>query len=73
MISGKVNGAVGGDSCTAKDGGPYDVKVDLLSSSGDLVSSVLTSETGNYVFTNILPGLRWLLSIVNLSSFDIFP
>ncbi|CAA7388395.1 unnamed protein product [Spirodela intermedia] len=56
MISGKVNGAVGGESCAAKDGGPYDVKVDLLSSSGDLVSSVLTSETGNYAFTNIIPG-----------------
>uniref|UniRef100_A0A1D1Y1N7 Nodal modulator 1 n=1 Tax=Anthurium amnicola TaxID=1678845 RepID=A0A1D1Y1N7_9ARAE len=56
MISGKVKGAVGGESCSLKDGGPPDVKVELLSPSGDLLSSVVTSETGDYTFTNINPG-----------------
>ncbi|KAK7284568.1 hypothetical protein RJT34_19316 [Clitoria ternatea] len=55
-ISGRVVGAVGGESCPVKNGGPSNVKVELLSSSGDLVSSVLTSSSGSYLFKNIIPG-----------------
>ncbi|XP_061366169.1 uncharacterized protein LOC133309420 [Gastrolobium bilobum] len=55
-ISGRVVGAVGGESCSVKNGGPSNVKVELLSPSGDLVSSVLTSPSGDYLFTNIIPG-----------------
>ncbi|BAT86244.1 hypothetical protein VIGAN_04387700 [Vigna angularis var. angularis] len=55
-ISGRVVGAVGGESCSIKNGGPSNVKVDLLSLSGDLLSSVLTSSSGSYLFTNIIPG-----------------
>ncbi|KAK3034632.1 hypothetical protein RJ639_033587, partial [Escallonia herrerae] len=55
-ISGKVVGAVGGESCSHKTGGPSNVNVELLSRTGDLVSSVLTSPTGSYSFTNIIPG-----------------
>ncbi|XP_062143584.1 uncharacterized protein LOC133851267 [Alnus glutinosa] len=55
-ISGKVVGAVGGESCALKNGGPSNVKVELLSLNGDLISSVLTSSVGSYLFTNILPG-----------------
>ncbi|ONK63217.1 uncharacterized protein A4U43_C07F12600 [Asparagus officinalis] len=56
MISGKVLGAVGGQSCSVKDGGPSDVKVDLLSPSDDLIASVFTSALGQYSFANIIPG-----------------
>ncbi|GLT64134.1 hypothetical protein SLA2020_366440 [Shorea laevis] len=55
-ISGKVVGAVGGESCALKNGGPSNVKVELLSPNGDFISSVLTSSVGSYLFTNILPG-----------------
>ncbi|KAF4370085.1 uncharacterized protein LOC115708837 [Cannabis sativa] len=55
-ISGRVVGAVGGESCPIKEGGPSDVKVELLSPGGDLVSSVQTSSGGSYLFTNIIPG-----------------
>ncbi|CAJ1874972.1 unnamed protein product [Sphenostylis stenocarpa] len=55
-ISGRVVGAVGGESCSVKSGGPSNVKVELLTLSGDLVSSVLTSSSGSYLFTNIIPG-----------------
>ncbi|XP_062197301.1 uncharacterized protein LOC133900188 [Phragmites australis] len=55
MISGKVVGAVGGKSCR-KDGGPSGVKVELTSDSDELVASALTSSTGEYLFTNIIPG-----------------
>ena len=49
-------GAAGGESCPVKNGGPSNVKVELLSPSGDLVSSVLTSSSGSYLFTNVIPG-----------------
>jgi hypothetical protein len=49
-------GAAGGESCSVKNGGPSNVKVELLSPSGDLVSSVLTSSSGSYLFTNVNPG-----------------
>jgi len=49
-------GAVGGESCSIKNGGPSNVKVELLSLSGDLVSSVSTSSSGSYLFTNVIPG-----------------
>ncbi|KAF8394679.1 hypothetical protein HHK36_020896 [Tetracentron sinense] len=55
-ISGRVLGAVGGESCSLKDGGPSDMKVDLLSPTDDLISSVSTSSVGSYSFTNIIPG-----------------
>ncbi|KAK9281445.1 hypothetical protein L1049_004347 [Liquidambar formosana] len=55
-ISGRVVGAGGGESCSLKNGGPANVNVELLSPSGDLVSSVLTSPVGSYSFTNIIPG-----------------
>ncbi|KAJ4969122.1 hypothetical protein NE237_015823 [Protea cynaroides] len=56
MLSGRVLGAVGGDSCSLKDGGPSNVKVELLSLENDLISSVYTSSVGSYLFTNIIPG-----------------
>ncbi|KAK6941103.1 hypothetical protein RJ641_030634 [Dillenia turbinata] len=55
-LSGRVVGAVGGDSCSVKNGGPSNVAVELLSPNGDLISSVHTSSTGVYSFTNIIPG-----------------
>lgn len=50
-------GAVSGDSCSHKNGGPSNVNVELLSPSGDVVSSVSTTSTGSYSFKNIIPGL----------------
>ncbi|XP_050236465.1 uncharacterized protein LOC126686455 [Mercurialis annua] len=55
-LSGRVVGAVGGDSCSAKNQGPSNVNVELLSLSDDLISSVLTSSAGSYLFNNIIPG-----------------
>ncbi|KAL0848642.1 hypothetical protein Bca101_021889 [Brassica carinata] len=55
-LSGKVLGAVGGESCMVKNGGPADVNVELLSSDGDPIASVLTSSDGSYLFKNIIPG-----------------
>ncbi|CAA7030535.1 unnamed protein product [Microthlaspi erraticum] len=55
-LSGKVVGAVGGESCMVKNGGPADVNVELLSSDGDPIASVLTSSDGSYLFKNIIPG-----------------
>ncbi|XP_004288537.1 PREDICTED: nodal modulator 1 [Fragaria vesca subsp. vesca] len=55
-ISGRVLGAVGGESCALQDGGPSDIKVELLSDSGDVVSSVSTSSGGSFLFKNIIPG-----------------
>lgn len=49
-------GGVGGESCPIKEGGPSDVKVELLSPGGELVSTVQTSSGGSYLFTNIIPG-----------------
>lgn len=57
-ISGRVVGAVGGESCPLKEGGPSNVNVELLTPAGDLVSSVLTSSDGSYLFTNIIPGTK---------------
>ncbi|XP_071689841.1 uncharacterized protein [Rutidosis leptorrhynchoides] len=55
-ISGKVAGAVGGASCSSTNGGPSNVNVELLDTNRDVVSSVLTSSTGSYSFTNVNPG-----------------
>ena len=55
-LSGKVLGAVGGESCTIKNVGPSDVNVELLSSDGDPIASILTSLDGSYLFKNIIPG-----------------
>lgn len=55
-ISGRVVGAIGGESCSLKNGGPSNVNIELLSPSGDLISSVLTSSEGSYSFNNIIPG-----------------
>ncbi|KAM0954506.1 putative carboxypeptidase-like, regulatory domain superfamily, immunoglobulin-like protein [Dioscorea sansibarensis] len=56
MITGRVKGAVGGKSCSKKEGGPSDVKVQLLSPSDDVIASAFTSTTGDYSFVNIVPG-----------------
>jgi len=56
-LSGRVQGAVGGESCTSKNGGPSNVAVELLSPTDDLISSVVTSSTGDYSFKNVTPGL----------------
>lgn len=81
-VSGRVVGAVGGESCSLKNGGPSNVNIELLSPSGDPISSVLTSSTGSYSFTNIIPGWDFItfLSLVQcvlirhaaFSSFDVF-
>ncbi|XP_047316648.1 nodal modulator 1 [Impatiens glandulifera] len=55
-LSGRVVGAVGGESCSKQNGGPSGVNVKLLSSTGDHVSTALTSSSGSYLFTNIIPG-----------------
>lgn len=62
-ISGRVVGAVGGESCTLKNGGPSNVNIELLSPDGDLISSVLTSSVGSYLFTNILPGIKVCMAL----------
>ncbi|KAI8007539.1 hypothetical protein LOK49_LG07G00921 [Camellia lanceoleosa] len=55
-VSGRVVGSIGGESCSNKNGAPSNVNVELLSPTGDLVTSVLTSPAGSYSFTNIIPG-----------------
>ncbi|KAI3460746.1 hypothetical protein Pfo_017409 [Paulownia fortunei] len=55
-LSGRVVGAGSGDSCSHKNGGPSNVNVELLSPSGEVVSSVSTTSTGSYSFKNIIPG-----------------
>ncbi|XP_057966723.1 uncharacterized protein LOC131156786 isoform X2 [Malania oleifera] len=55
-LSGRIVGAVGGESCSIKNGGPSNVNVELLSSNGDLISSALTSSGGLYSFNNVIPG-----------------
>ncbi|KAI8016648.1 Acetyl-CoA carboxylase 1 [Camellia lanceoleosa] len=55
-VSRRVVGFVGGERCSNKNEGPSNVNVELLSPTGDLVTSVLTSPTGSYSFTNIIPG-----------------
>lgn len=56
-ISGKILGAVGGESCSAKTQGPSNVKIDLLSPSDDVIASAFTSAVGEYSFTNMVPGI----------------
>ncbi|XP_068304702.1 uncharacterized protein [Pyrus communis] len=55
-LSGRVVGAVGGWSCSVQNGGPPNIEVELLSDTGDVVSSVITSAGGVYMFKNIIPG-----------------
>ncbi|KAJ0979944.1 hypothetical protein J5N97_015418 [Dioscorea zingiberensis] len=55
VITGRIKGAVGGKSCSKKDGGPSDVKVELLSPSNDVIASSFTSASGEYSFVNIIP------------------
>lgn len=57
MVSGRVLGAVGGNSCPFKAGGPSNVKIELVSMSDDVIASSFTSETGHYSFTNVIPGI----------------
>ncbi|XP_020582694.1 LOW QUALITY PROTEIN: nodal modulator 1-like [Phalaenopsis equestris] len=57
MVSGRVLGAVGGNSCPNKSGGPSNVKIELLSIQDDVIATSFTSETGHYSFTNIIPGV----------------
>ncbi|KAG0480871.1 hypothetical protein HPP92_011729 [Vanilla planifolia] len=56
MVSGRVAGAVGGDSCPLKAGGPSNLKIELLTMEDDIISSVFTSETGHFSFANITSG-----------------
>lgn len=71
-LSGRVTGAVGGESCSNLNGGPANVNVELLSPSDDVVSSALTSYEGNYVFSNIIPGLKYLFNwLRKLLQFDL--
>ncbi|KAK4367254.1 hypothetical protein RND71_015134 [Anisodus tanguticus] len=55
-VSGRIVGNVGGESCSQKDGGPSNVNVELLSPTGDVVSSALSKPRGTYSFTNTIPG-----------------
>ncbi|KAL8138821.1 hypothetical protein V2J09_004822 [Rumex salicifolius] len=55
-LSGRVIGAVGGKSCPSKNGGPAGVTVELLSSTDEVISSILTSSDGEYSFKNVIPG-----------------
>ncbi|WMV31778.1 hypothetical protein MTR67_025163 [Solanum verrucosum] len=55
-VSGRIVGNVGGESCALKDGGPSNVNVELLSPTGDVVSSALSTPRGTYSFTNTIPG-----------------
>ncbi|KAJ4850945.1 hypothetical protein Tsubulata_030371 [Turnera subulata] len=55
-LSGRVLGAVGGESCSAKNGGPSNVNAELLTTTDEIISTVVTSSTGSYLFTNIIPG-----------------
>lgn len=56
-MSGKVLGAVGGQSCSLKGGGPSGVKIELLSPSEGVTSSVMTTSSGQYSFINVIPGI----------------
>lgn len=56
MISGRLLGPVGGDSCQFKNRGPSGVRVELLTPSDDLISHVSTSDAGDYSFPNVIPG-----------------
>ncbi|KAL5996451.1 hypothetical protein ACLOJK_026530 [Asimina triloba] len=72
-VSGIVLGAVGGGSCSSKDGGPSNVKVELLSVDDNLVSSVFTSSSGVYSFRNIIPGpsvIHYRIASVNTVGFS---
>lgn len=55
-ISGRVLGAVGAESCPEINGGPANVKVELISTNNDLSNAVFTSQGGSYRFTNITSG-----------------
>ncbi|KAK8532609.1 hypothetical protein V6N12_054045 [Hibiscus sabdariffa] len=66
-LSGRIVGAVGGQSCSVKNGGPANVNVDLLSPHGNLISAELTMSDGRYLFKNIIPG------IVEKKSFFFYP
>ncbi|OMO63992.1 hypothetical protein CCACVL1_22113, partial [Corchorus capsularis] len=55
-LSGRVVGAVGGQSCSLKNGGPSNVNVELLSPDDDVISSELTQSNGWYLFKNVIPG-----------------
>lgn len=72
-LSGRVVGAVGGESCTMKNGGPSNVNVELLSSTGDLISSVSTSSEGSYIFKNIVPGMYVIMFAEGVSLLNSSP
>lgn len=50
-------GAVGGESCSFKGDGPSGVKIELLSPSEGVTSSVMTTSSGQYSFINVIPGI----------------
>lgn len=62
-LSGRVIGAVGGESCPAKNRGPSEVDIQLLSLDGDVISHVLTSSTGKFVFGSVVPGSKAFLHL----------
>ncbi|KAJ4966034.1 hypothetical protein NE237_017883 [Protea cynaroides] len=51
------NVPTGGDRYSLIDGGPSNVKVELLTLENDLISSAYMSSVGRYLFTNIMPRL----------------
>ncbi|GLJ20863.1 hypothetical protein SUGI_0380570 [Cryptomeria japonica] len=61
-VSGRVVGAVGGESCPKINEGPGNVKVELISTTSKLSNSVFTSHGGSYNFKNIIPGTYKLVA-----------
>lgn len=55
-ITGRIVGAVGGESCLRTTSGPSNVNVELLSPAGVLISSVVTLSDGHYMLKDINPG-----------------
>ena len=54
-IFGRAMGIVGAESCPDINGGGANVKVELISTSNDLINGMFTSQGGSYMFTNITP------------------
>ena len=55
IVSGRVMGVVGAESCPNINGGGANVKVEHISTSSDLINVVYMSRGGGYTFTNITP------------------
>eukprot|EP01018_Ginkgo_biloba_P008909 Gb_02734 [translate_table: standard] len=61
-LSGRVLGAVGGESCPMINGGPANIKVELISIDSGLATVVHTAAGGSYRFTDIIPGTYKLVA-----------